>query len=355
MLGKAATVATYGFSRGNTNSPSSIVLRNNIFDISRTGGSGSHIAVANISSTYANWNAGTSNYNILNVPNASEVAQHIGSGSLLSFSSWKDSSGCDANSIADHAVSFVNSSSDLHLAGSSRGDKQLTGTPLSGYTTDVDGDVRHSLYPYIGADEVTTSPLALQLTLTALPEGFYDGTSLIPDTLNIQLCKGTAPYNVIDSIQVLPNDAGISSSYFRGNSKSDSSYYIVIKHRNSIETWSGTPALFTNGIAIFNITTSASQAYGNNLVLKAGRYCIYSGDVNQDGIVDFSDLVAIDNDQFTFVGGYVVTDITGDQFVDFSDLSLCDNNQFNFISVAKPGLKRVQKPAHSRISSQQIY
>lgn len=38
---------------------------------------------------------------------------------------------------------------------------------------------------------------------------------------------------------------------------------------------------------------------------------MYSGDVNQDGTVDASDVSIIDNDAANFAGGYIVTDLTG--------------------------------------------
>ena len=58
--------------------------------------------------------------------------------------------------------------------------------------------------------------------------------------------------------------------------------------------------------------------------------------MNQDEVVDGSDLALIDNDASNFTKGYVVTDVNGDQVVDGSDLSLDDNNASNFISVIKP-------------------
>jgi hypothetical protein len=94
----------------------------------------------------------------------------------------------------------------------------------------------------------------------------------------------------------------------------------------------------------YDFTTAATQAFGSNMIQKNTKWCLFSGDVVQDGFIDFSDLSAVDNDQYNFVGGYVATDITGDQFVDFSDLSLCDNNQFNFVGVVKPGGKSNAKP-----------
>ncbi|MBK6877807.1 MAG: hypothetical protein IPG99_15465 [Ignavibacteria bacterium] len=60
-------------------------------------------------------------------------------------------------------------------------------------------------------------------------------------------------------------------------------------------------------------------------------FAFFSGDVNQDGTIDASDLALIDNDASNFVGGYVVTDLTGDDFVDGTDFALADNNAANFV------------------------
>ena len=86
----------------------------------------------------------------------------------------------------------------------------------------------------------------------------------------------------------------------------------------------------------YNFTTSASQAYGDNQILKGTRFCIYSGDVNQDGIIDATDMQITDNDAFISTGGYVVTDVNGDYFVDGSDLLIIDNNAYRFITAITP-------------------
>jgi hypothetical protein len=72
------------------------------------------------------------------------------------------------------------------------------------------------------------------------------------------------------------------------------------------------------------------------MVLKLGRACFFSGDVNQDEVVDGTDLSLIDNDGFNFVSGYVATDCNGDNFTDASDASIADNNAFNTVTVVKP-------------------
>lgn len=66
------------------------------------------------------------------------------------------------------------------------------------------------------------------------------------------------------------------------------------------------------------------------------RHAFYSGDVNQDGTVDATDLSMIDNDAYNFVTGYVKTDLTGDNFVDATDAAIADNNAANFVSVVRP-------------------
>ncbi|MEZ4821021.1 MAG: hypothetical protein R2942_00915 [Ignavibacteria bacterium] len=66
------------------------------------------------------------------------------------------------------------------------------------------------------------------------------------------------------------------------------------------------------------------------------RYAAYSGDVNQDGIVDASDLININNDAVLFTTGYKVTDITGNNVTDLSDIVLCMNNSSIFVSKITP-------------------
>ncbi|MBI2416995.1 MAG: hypothetical protein HYV28_03685, partial [Ignavibacteriales bacterium] len=117
-----------------------------------------------------------------------------------------------------------------------------------------------------------------------------------------------------------------------------STYYLVIKGNNTIQTWSKAGGeSFAKGQAYaYNFDSVQTQAYGENLKLVNSHWCLYSGDVNQDEVVDFSDLMLVDQDSYYFTSGYVRTDINGDLYVDFSDLTLVDNNSFNFITVIHP-------------------
>ncbi|MEO8211132.1 MAG: dockerin type I domain-containing protein, partial [bacterium] len=157
----------------------------------------------------------------------------------------------------------------------------------------------------------------------------------ISDTARIYLASASSPYNYIDSSKSVFNVNGSGTFNFQ-NTANDVNYYIVVKHRNSVETWSSAGKMFSANQLNYDFTTSASTALGGNLTFKNSKWCIYTGDVNQDGSVDLTDLGMIDNDAGNFTSGYVVTDLTGDGFVDASDLAIVDNNAFNYVSVVKP-------------------
>jgi len=80
-----------------------------------------------------------------------------------------------------------------------------------------------------------------------------------------------------------------------------------------------------------------NNAYGDNQKqVEPGVFAIYSGDINQDGIIDIFDQVQLDNDVFNFSGGYVPTDLNGDASVDLFDQVILDNNVSLFVGVASP-------------------
>lgn len=103
----------------------------------------------------------TSNYN--NFFRANTTNGNIGywnNSATPTLANWQTASGQDANSKSKQ-VTFV-SNTDLHLAGSSVGDFDLAGTPIPGITTDIDGQTRHPLFPYMGADEANI-PLPVEM------------------------------------------------------------------------------------------------------------------------------------------------------------------------------------------------
>jgi subtilisin-like proprotein convertase family protein len=202
-------------------------------------------------------------------------------------------------------------------------------------------DVLQNEIGYVHSWGITTSIASPRtLTLTSLIQGFYNSESnkMVKDTVRVILRNQNSPYNIIDSAKSVLDSLGKNKFLF-GNISSGQNFYIAVKHRNSIETWSSGVLNFSTDSLNYDFTSSASRAFGSNQInvdTSPLRFAIYNGDVNQDGTIDLSDLSLIDNDASSFMSGYVKTDLTGDNFVDLADLSIADNNAFNFVSVIRP-------------------
>ncbi len=180
------------------------------------------------------------------------------------------------------------------------------------------------------------------LNLRVIPQGFYNASNNLnmKDTVRVYLHSSVSPYNVVDSSVSEIDSLTLTGSFIFPNAQTGT-YYIVVKHRNSIETWSRSGGeVFTNGTTMnYDYIDQANKAFGGNMAQVSAspvRFAIYSGDINQDGTIDASDVSETDNDAFSSVSGYVNTDLTGDDFVDAGDVSIVDNNAFNSVSVITP-------------------
>jgi hypothetical protein len=197
-------------------------------------------------------------------------------------------------------------------------------------------------FVYYGDGPPLISVNALNIAL--LIQGHYVFPSMsgniAGDTVRVYLRNGSSPYAIVDSAKAYVNEDifGLGQGDFIfSNAVNGTPYYIVLRHRNSIETWSKTPQQFTNSGLSYDFKTAKTQAYGDNLTeVDISIFGVYSGDVNQDATVDATDVSMIDNDAQNFVNGYVVTDLTGDNFVDGTDFAIADNNASNFVSVIRP-------------------
>lgn len=175
----------------------------------------------------------------------------------------------------------------------------------------------------------------LVLDLRVLAEGLWNGTAMIPDTMRVYLRNAASPYGIADSSLKMTDGSGNAVFEFAG--AEEGSYYIQLKHRNALETWSSAPVLFSRtSSAVFDFTQSQSSAFGGNMTLKAGMWCIFSGDADNDGAIDASDLALIDNDALNFASGYLKTDIDGNGFIDATDYSVADNNASAYVSAVMP-------------------
>jgi hypothetical protein len=177
------------------------------------------------------------------------------------------------------------------------------------------------------------------VTVKVIPQGFYNGGILNQaDTIKILLANAATPYAVVDSANAILDSVSFTATG-TFTAAASGSYYVVVKHRSSVETWSASGVTYTKGSTVsYDFTTAASQAYGSNEVaVETGVYGIYSGDCNQDGYVDPLDLSLVDQDSYNYVAGTALaTDVNGDRYVDPLDLSIVDQNSYNYVGIQRP-------------------
>ncbi|MFN8143786.1 MAG: hypothetical protein U0073_05150 [Bacteroidia bacterium] len=187
-------------------------------------------------------------------------------------------------------------------------------------------------------------PSGITMNVRVFIEGFYIGNSTmvgilspsVTDTLTIQFAEAASPNAILFSDTKTISTAGYGTFLFP-SAILGSSYYIIVKHRNGLEAWSAAPVLCNNAVMNYDFTTLVTKAYGNNLhALGDGNFAIWSGDVNQDGIVESTDYSSVENSSQNFVFGYVNDDLTGDGIVESSDYSLIENNSQLFLIVSRP-------------------
>ncbi|MBK8982678.1 MAG: glycoside hydrolase family 9 protein [Ignavibacteria bacterium] len=173
-------------------------------------------------------------------------------------------------------------------------------------------------------------------------QGIYsevEHTLNLRDTVKLILRNQNSPYAVVDySYSVI--DSVTFSGEFYFETVQTGSYFFVIEHRNSLETWSADAESVISGNSVsYDFTNSSDAAFGNNLIhidTSPDLYAVYSGDVNKDDAVDISDLSLIDNDASIFLTGYIYTDLNGDGLTDISDYLIAENNSFAFIAIIRP-------------------
>lgn len=174
-------------------------------------------------------------------------------------------------------------------------------------------------------------------------EGMYTepaGNHSLKDTLILYLRSSAPAYQKIDSAMTVA-DSLTFRAYFSFSNAAAGTYYLSVKHRNCIETWSrpGGEAYHPSAQFAYDFTSDSAMAYGSNLKrvdTSPQVFAMYSGDVNSDGVVDISDLLQIDNEAASFGTGYINTDLTGDLLADLSDLVIADNNASLFVSIVTP-------------------
>lgn len=226
-----------------------------------------------------------------------------------------------------------------------------TATPISTLTdsTYLDASPPAGLkYYFIVAQDIHNNKSIVAVTeapnvtvnLTMFIEGFYDANnnSQVSDTVSAYLRNTVSPFNIIDeSISVV---SASGNAVLKFGIAVNGNYYLTVNHRNSIETWSASGiAVLIGSYVSYDLSNALSKAFGNNLDqvdTSPLRFGIYSGDENQNGTVDLTDVVSVSNAAGIFTNGYVSTDMNGNNITDLTDLVITSNNAGAFVTAIVP-------------------
>lgn len=199
--------------------------------------------------------------------------------------------------------------------------------------------------------DVIATNCSATLNLTTFIQGYYIGSGTMNsvlvnqgsttasmddcDEITVELHEENSPFGMVHSFTgILQTNGTLSCTY--PASVIGQNYYIVVKHRSALETWSGLPITFSN-TTTYDFSTSSSQAYGNNLIeAEPGVWTLYSGDITADYAIDGLDYVLLDPDVIAGAFGNVNTDLTGDGIVDAFDYLILDPNIIFGITAITP-------------------
>ncbi len=337
-------------------------MRNNILvNLSKAPGSTSYIAAAYRRSTTSQTSyVATSNNNdfYAGIPSATNLIFSDGASNIPTLAAYQAFiAPRDANSFTENPpfINVLTTPYELHiqpgvftLCESGGG---TVSSPVS-IVNDYDGDARYpntgypnnplhpATAPDAGADEFAGGILSLKtLNLSLMLEGLYTSGGVMnkaqdengnhfqadtADMITVELHNGIT-YTTIEYAKFTALSTSGTSTVEIPGDKNDS-YYLTIKHRNSIETTSALAVDFSGAVISYAFNTQA-QAYGGNMgLMNDGTAVIFVGDENQDQIVDGTDLSEIGNLADVATSGYLPQDINGDGLVDGSDLSATGNN-----------------------------
>jgi hypothetical protein len=382
-MGNASTVNV-----SSTSLPTGIyTLTYNLTGANSATGITSSITMSSNSGTFSTAtlaNSGSTNVVITSIRNASNCTSNISAGNSSSFTVYSNNANLSAISLSNGMLSpSFNSSTISYATSVANSISSITVTPTKSdanasmhvrvnggtYASVTSGSASSALSLNVGSNTIDVKVTAqdgttiqtytiivtrlagtAQITITAFLEGLYLGSntmvsspfaangispSNVADTIVVELRNSTAPYSLAFSAIGTLNTTGTANILFPAGSLGNS-YYLVVKHRNSIETWSAMPISILASTS-YNFSSSINQAFGNNLSdVGNSKFAIFSGDINQDGSVDFNDYPDLDISSSNGDLGYLPYDLNGDASVDFNDYPILDINSSNGIIKLTP-------------------
>lgn len=228
-----------------------------------------------------------------------------------------------------------------------------TGTNIYSLVSVTDANSFTSVVNGTASITVNTCSTESVLNLKLFIQGYYNGTGMVAarydnltalgesagnatdvDEVTVELHDGTTASMVSYTVTgILQTDGSLSVTF--PADAAGNSYYIVLKHRSSLQLWSANPVLISESTD-YDFSTGLDQAYTDGsfepmATLAPGVYGMYSGDLNQDDFIDPADFPSfeLDQDNSAINGLYLLSaDMNGDTFVDPADYPVYDGNAY---------------------------
>ena len=197
---------------------------------------------------------------------------------------------------------------------------------------------------------VTVNNCNVSLQLKLFIQGYYDQASTmlpvllnqlastnntITDTILVELHNALYPFDLALSKKAVLHTNGsavCTFNYVNGNYYLGNLYYVAIRHRNGLLTWSADPIAFDSTTVVYDFSSSSSKAYGDNMLeVEPGVWAMYSADLNQDQNVDLLDMPILEADIAEYMFGYAATDLNGDGNTDLLDVIYMDYGIANYL------------------------
>ncbi|MEI8202333.1 MAG: hypothetical protein WCH34_04940 [Bacteroidota bacterium] len=149
----------------------------------------------------------------------------------------------------------------------------------------------------------------------------------IADRIQVDLFEENPPYNPI-GVSISGIDLSTDGlATFQISASNSGNYYIRVRTRNHLETWSAIAVPFNTATVVYDFTTNALKAYQapgglDPQTMLNSVYGFYLGDLDQSMSVDFDDFNLFEPYLNEGTYGFTIADFNGNGLVDFDDFNL---------------------------------
>ena len=245
-----------------------------------------------------------------------------------SFYADTDGDGYGAGSaVSVCAVNATTPPSGYSLTNDDCNDADASHNPTSPCSSVV--NIKMNIQGYYDTDAHAMRPVKYNQSYSDTIGDYTYGNTTDVEGITVEL-HDASDYSLVATTTAMLHTDGTAVATF--GTAPTGSYYVVVKGSNILQTWSATAQTVGATPLTYDFTTSASQAYGDNMIeLESGVYGAYSGDLSgldsvQDDYIDLYDYSNWETDSNNGAFGVYITDLNGDGYVDLYDYSIWELN-----------------------------